>query len=202
MPKKKKKKKKTVKAILEGDLEKVFFEHLRELFTNEDLIHITPEPVSGGSPQSLLDKALHHKDNYKVCFVLLDEDVQLPQEARASLARAWGIRGSEREHLLQAPLNSLQEQFNPGNQKKPTLIVSQPICFDGLLLKLLEKNIPHREIIYSRRKQQVTDTKNARKESFSDRGAIQFFAKKLPKNTLMKIRKKVTELDLLITLIT
>ncbi|VAX38288.1 hypothetical protein MNBD_UNCLBAC01-1589 [hydrothermal vent metagenome] len=75
------KSRRTKKAILfvgEGPTEKAFLQHLQQMYITRDMnIVVKVESGSGGSPRSVIEKAIRLRSSrsYDQCFVLIDKDL-------------------------------------------------------------------------------------------------------------------------------
>jgi len=70
--------KKTILIVGEGPTEKAFLQHIKQLYVTRDMdVVVKVECGSGGSPQSVVEKAVRLKSSrsYDKCFVLVDSDV-------------------------------------------------------------------------------------------------------------------------------
>ena len=104
--------KKTILIVGEGPTEKAFLQHIVKLYVTRDMpIAVKVQCGSGGSPQSVVEKAIRLKQAYDKCFVLVDSDV--PFE----------------------PDKELQKRM----KKKPRIeMLNATPCIEGLLLAILK----------------------------------------------------------------
>ncbi len=128
---------KTVYAVLEGEVdENSLFIKIFDLFRPFNSSRNINSKF-GGHPDSLLDIAIRNCFKYDLVILWIDEDKDLSKERRDKLINLWQSRNPEIDinefHLTK--LANLQERFNP-NLQAPVLIVSNPVCFEGQLLKL------------------------------------------------------------------
>jgi len=105
--------KKTILIVGEGPTEKAFLQYLKNLYITREMdINVKVECGSGGSPRSVVEKAVRLKSSraYDKCFVLVDSDV------------------------LFEPDKELQKRMN----KKPRIemLYATP-CIEGLMLAIL-----------------------------------------------------------------
>lgn len=136
---KKRSQKTTVYVSLEGRRERVFYDHLYDLYDpKSNNINITENPKYGGSSDIILAQAIKMKNNYKRVYAWFDEDIQLSAEIKEELSSAWGIPYTHMANLLDRDLQRLCN----GSNKNPRLIVSSPCSVDGLLINICGKNIP------------------------------------------------------------
>lgn len=140
--KKKRQKNKTVFISIEGNRETYFFEYLIELYKPEENgINIYPEQCRGGSPASILNKALLNL-HYNKVYAWFDEDTTLEDSENYKifdkLQSNWNLNSIINKNTLS---KDLQETYNTNN-RNPILIVSNPLSVEGILIRLLDKNIP------------------------------------------------------------
>ncbi|MCD4779932.1 MAG: RloB domain-containing protein [Candidatus Omnitrophica bacterium] len=112
LQKKQRRTKKTILIVGEGPTEKAFLLHIRDLYVTRDMpLAVKVQCGSGGSPQSVVEKAIRLKQHYDKCFVLVDSDV--PFE----------------------PDKELQKRM----KKKPRIemLYATP-CIEGLMLAILQ----------------------------------------------------------------
>lgn len=104
----------TLLIIGEGTHEKAFLLHMKSIYDGENNQTIKVDAASGGSPIEIIDETLrkyNHAD-YDKKVILLDADVTIRQQDR----------DKARKHKIE-------------------LIVSNPICLEGMLLELLGHNV-------------------------------------------------------------
>ena len=106
--------KKTILIVGEGPTEKAFLQHIKQLYVTRDMdIVVKVECGSGGSPQSVVEKAVRLKSSrsYDKCFVLVDSDVAFE------------------------PDGELQKRI----KKKPRIeMLNATPCIEGLMLAILK----------------------------------------------------------------
>ena len=106
--------KKTILIVGEGPTEKAFLQHVKQLYVTRDMdIVVKVECGSGGSPQSVVEKAVRLKSSrsYDKCFVLVDSDVAFE------------------------PDRELQKRM----KKKPRIeMLNATPCIEGLMLAILK----------------------------------------------------------------
>lgn len=95
----------------------------------------------------------------------------------------------------------LQAQLNPNNKKRPTLVVSTPVCFEGLMLRILDTTPPVTEFSFEDRKKQIGDQKSALASLLQGSELGQYLEDNLDLGRLEESRKSIEELDLLISAI-
>jgi hypothetical protein len=198
MGKKKRKRKTTVFGAIEGQEEALLLEYLKEVYRDDSIV-VKTNPPKGGSPEKVLAYALKSNDRDRV-FAWFDEDKDLSQDARKGLIKPWCLKENEKSEILTYPLNSLQKKFNQG-LRKPILIVSQPVCVEGLILKILGKRIKHDKFDENIRTKQIDDLKASLGGIFESKNPIEYYRKNLNQSILEKRRKEIYELNLLINMI-
>jgi hypothetical protein len=191
----------TVHGFLEGKEEAYLLDYLIELYTDRSKIMITYDPPKGGNPNAIINKAILQLNcGYDKIFVWIDEDLDLASQTRSKLAKCWDPK-SENADIFTCPLKQLQKKFN-SKKLNPVLVVSHPICADSLILKILGKeNLPHKKYNPDTREDQIRDTKNALKEVFRGIDRLEYYRKNLTKKLLEERREKISELNLLIKMI-
>lgn len=200
---KKRKKKLSVYGVVEGDREKLFVDFLIDIYKPRDN-NINPnfEHTSGGTPDKIIGTAIKHSDRDKV-FAWLDEDFEpehpIGEDVKNNLGRCWGVSGDE---FLNCPLGTLQESYNPENKKKPTIIVSKPVCVESVILKILGSKLPYETYDPHNRELQIQTLKGKIKEIIGNKDELEFYKENLSKEVLDQKRGEVRELDLLISMIT
>lgn len=206
MGKRKRIKKHTVYGSIEGNREQLFFDILREIYKpKENGIHLTMRCSNGGTADSIVGEALKTCDRNK-SFVWLDEDFEpaksLGEEIRKKIARCWNLNlDDDDDAFLQCPLVKLQSEYNP-KKRNPILIVSQPVCAEVMILRVLGyiPTISHYDC--NIRKKQITDLKNQLNGLIERQDEQAFYMERLSKEILEAKRKEIPELDLLISMIT
>lgn len=212
MAKKKRVKNVTVFGCVEGNREQAFIDFLREIYIPEsNNIAFKPEHSSGGTPDRIITAAIRecHRDK---SFAWLDEDFEpdespLSQNVRETLAKSWNIKDAKKvEELISCPMAKLQSAFNPTNDRKPTLIISQPICSESVILKTLDQSLPYAIYDPAHRKTQIDGLKNKLNQLMGEAKTVAeqtaYYRQHLNKEKLEKRRKTIPELDLLISMIT
>lgn len=196
MGKKKRSRKTTVFCSVEGHDEALFLEYLKELYSDQGTMNFPDNPIRGGSGDHILSFAIK-SCHFDRSFAWIDEDVDLNRESREKLAQCWGV---DTQELIATPLNKIQEVFNSRNTN-PVLIVSQPICFESLILRILGKNIPYAEYEPDKRKMQIKNLKSALAGVLGLEPPLEYYRKNLDKEILGVKRKKIPELELLIQMV-
>jgi hypothetical protein len=204
MGKKKRVKKCTVFGIVEGDRELKFLQVLAEKYqTEENQINLQSENSRGGGPDIITNKAIieSHRDK---SFAWFDEDFEpkhpLEEGMRNKLASCWNVVADD--DFLKCPLKDLQTKNI--RKRKPFIIVSQPVCVEAVILKVLNHPIPENCKSYqpTKRTKQIEILKDELKKVIGDKDEIEFYRKNLDKKSLDKKREDVRELDYLISMIT
>ena len=134
---KKRKEKITVYACAEGDREVLFLQFLEELYDlDKQNINLKIKPLSGGDANYIVDFTLRNGNNYDRSFAWFDEDFDpensIQKDTRIALASHWRIDADSQ--FLQESLKNLQN-FNT-HDRKPILIVSQPVCVEALIIQI------------------------------------------------------------------
>lgn len=202
--KKKKAKLPSVLAIIEGQREARLLEALKEKYLDLKNVKFNQSPKYGGTPDRLLDSAINSlpglKAKDKRVFVWIDEDKDITQEGRSKLFKVWKIDDKQKEDFLQCPLAQLQQRYNEPQQQNPILIVSQPICVESFILRILDKTPCQLSLDAEVRKKQIKELKNLLDGVIGKNDEYEFYRQNLTKETLEKNRKEIPELDLLISM--
>ena len=159
---------------------------------------------NGGTADSIVGKALEecHRDK---SFVWFDEDFEpgkpLGREIRKKVAQCWNPNLNDDDDFFQCPLGKLQSEYNP-EKRNPILIVSQPVCADAMILRVLgyTPTISHYDC--NIRKKQIKDLKSHLKGLIGKQDKQAFYMARLSKESLEAQRGEILELDLLISTIT
>lgn len=159
--------KKTVLIVGEGPTEKAFLQYLKDMHITRDMdIAVKVECGSGGSPRSVVEKAVRLKGSraYDKCFVLVDAD--LPFEFDRGLER--------RIH------------------KKPRIeMLNATPCIEGLLLAILDLNFSQ-QATTSTESKKIFETKHLPEDKKTDtRSYERIFSKQI----IEERRRAVPELD-------
>jgi hypothetical protein len=209
---KRKRIKHTVFGSVEGNREQAFINFLCEIYVpDKNNINFQAKCTSGGTPDKIVTTALHECSRDK-SFAWLDEDFEpdespLSQDVRERLAKNWNITDADKiGELINCPIGKLQASFNAGNGRKPTLIVSQPVCSESLILQTLGHNLPYAAYDPTQRKAQIDGLKNKLNRLMGGSKSVQeqteYYLQQLTKEELEKKRKTIPELDLLISMLT
>jgi hypothetical protein len=201
------KKKCTVYGIVEDQIE--FIEYLNEIYqTDINGINFKYENANGGYPDRILGFAINecHRDR---SFAWFDEDFEphnpISKEARTKLAKYWKIEEKNIEDFLKCPLSEIQNKYNSSN-RKPVIIISQPVCSESLIIQALGETIPESCKIYNpnkiERDKQIKGLKDKLKKIIGKENKLDYFRTKLTKEILEERKKSIPSLDLLILMIT
>jgi len=105
----------TLIIVGEGACEKAFLSHLKVLYSHNTKQKIKLESADGGSPEDIVRTAVKktkHID-YDRKFILMDSDIPIDAKTIAMVKKA-----------------------------KITIILSEPLCLEGMLLDMLGENVP------------------------------------------------------------
>jgi len=105
----------TLLIVGEGAHEKAFLQHMKLIYDGENNQAVKVDAVSGGSPIEMIDDTLrkYNHAEYDRKVILLDGDVTIRQQDR----------DKARKHKVE-------------------LIVSEPVCLEGMLLDVLGHKVP------------------------------------------------------------
>ena len=160
---------------------------------------------NGGDPNKIVGDTLKqcHKDK---AFAWLDEDFEpnspLSQDLRDKLAVCWCITESDLMAFYACSIKDLQQTYNPQNTKKPTLIVSQPVCADGLILQVLGEIPTHAMYVYAERDKQIREQKSKLNQLINGQDETEFYKQRLTFEILEQRKNTVPLLKLLISMVT
>jgi len=198
----------SVYGSIEGiKTEAIFFKHLLEIYNPlKNHIRVMAVSTSGGSPDTVVNKAFRECSRDRA-FAWFDEDFEfrtpLTSECKKRLSSTahWNIKDELKSDFFKCRLKDLQRKYNKGN-RNPVLIISNPVCVEGLILKTLGQSLPVNEMIKGSEDVQIKKLKEKLKRLTKDTGEKEFYKKNLKKEALEKKRKDIPELDLLISMIT
>ena len=206
MGKKKRVRKLSVYGNLEGKREKFFIGALIEIYkTIENGIKPEFDDANGGRPDNIVGDTLKqcHRDN---AFAWFDEDFEpnspLSKELRCKLAVFWCIAEDDLTTFYACSIKDLQQTYNPQNAKKPTLIVSRPICADGLILLALGEEPVHDTYIPAQNEKQIREQKGKLNQLINGQVETEFYKQKLTLEILEQRKNDIPLLKLLISMIT
>jgi hypothetical protein len=196
----------SLSGIIEGDREQLFLSRLISIYRPRDN-NISPyiESSNGGTPDKIMGDALKqiHRDR---CFVWFDEDFEpaepLSADLRSKLAMAWCISAEDLENFLVCPIRDLQRIYNVQN-RKPTLIISQPVCVESIILKALEENLPFAAYDPVIRRKQIKGLKSKLMQLINATGLTEeeFYKQEVTLEILEAAKLGCPELALLISML-
>lgn len=203
----------TAYIACEGDRENLFCEFLDELYEpKKNKINLNYENLHGGRADKFVKQAIIEINRDK-SFAWFDEDFEsiadqrLSNDQKRKLIEAWKIPSDKEAEFLKTESKDLQGKFNQ-NKRKPILIVSQPICVEAMIIRILGKELPEKAKIFDprNREKQIEMLKNAvdgimglsgsKKEKETQ--AKEYYRANLTKEILEEKRKEIKELDLLL----
>lgn len=202
MAKRKRQKKRTVFGVIEGKKrENDLLIYLKEIYLDTNQISFKISPHHGGNPDRLLAIAIKNRFCYDQIFVWIDEDKDLLlEESKEKLFEFWQVNDQEKERFFSCPLRELQNIFNT-KRKSPILIVSQPICVESLIFRMLGRDPPCHEYDPKKRDAQIEKSKNSLNGLFGKKQDLEFYKEQLTIELLEERRQCIPELDLLISVI-
>ena len=116
-------------------------------------------------------------------FAWFDEDFEpdrpLSRELRKKLAVCWGIAEADLIAFYACSIKDLQQTFNPQNTKKPTLIVSRPVCADGLILQALGETPTHAVYEHDQRDKQIREQKSKLNQLINGQDETDFYKRRI-----------------------
>lgn len=106
----------TLLAVGEGPADKAFINHLKDLYSQNTGQRVTVEAEDGGSPATMIRNVIrkHQHADYDRRVLVLDEDVPIRERDLAT-----------------------------ARQAKIELIISTPVCLEGMLLCVLKQQVPN-----------------------------------------------------------
>lgn len=208
---KKRSRKLTVYGCVEGNRERAFLDFLREIYKPEsNNVALQIVGSSGGAPDKIVTMALRECHREK-SFAWFDEDFApkqpLTEDVRKSLALCWRVEEPEMAEFLECPLGDIQSKFN-SCMRKPVLIVSQPVCCDSLILRILGNELPFNKYdpAPKQRKKQIDGLKNKLNHLMNGKTRIEqqtaYYREYLNIKALEEKRATIVELNLLILMMT
>ncbi len=211
MGKKKRPRKLTVFAMVEGNREQAFIDFLIEIYQPQlHGIKFYPENSKGGGADSIVLPVLKACDRDRA-FAWFDEDFEpdtspLSVDVRKQLAKCWNITDEKiKSEFMKCHLGELQTKFKPDNKKKPTLIVSKPVCSESVILKILGVDLPYGVYDPKQRPKQIATLKNKLDKIMGGEKTVKeqtaYYLQNLTKAKLEVKRKTIPELDLLISML-
>ncbi len=159
--------KKTILIVGEGPTEKAFLQHVQQTYVTRDMdIAVKVESGSGGSPQSVIEKAIRLRSSrsYDQCFVLIDKDLPF------------------------VPAGELKRRMS----KKPSIqILNATPCIEGLFLTIVDSKFSQ-EAKTTDSCKCAFEEKYIRQDKKSDKRS---YTKIFPRDLLDERRQDVVELD-------
>ena len=159
--------KKTVLIVGEGPTEKAFLQYLKDQYITREMdIAVQVECGSGGSPISVVEKAVRLKGSraYDKCFVLVDAD--LPFEP--------------------------DEELEKRMRRKPHIeMLNATPCIEGLLLAILDSNFSQ-QATTSVESKRVFETKHLPEDKKTDKRS---YERIFSRQVIEERRSEVLELD-------
>lgn len=206
MGNKKRIRKLSVYGNLEGKREKFFIGALIDIYeTIQNDIKPEFDDANGGDPDKIVGDTLKQCFRDKA-FAWFDEDFEpkspLSRELRDKLAVCWCIAEGDLAAFYGCSIKDLQLIYNPQNTKKPTLIVSQPVCADGLILQALGESPVHARYVHAKRDKQIKEQKSKLNQLINNQYETDFYKQKLTIEILEQRKNDIPLLKLLISMIT
>ena len=197
----------TVYGIVEDQIE--FLEFLKEIYqTKQNNINLELKNSFGGKSDRIVEFAISESQRDR-SFAWFDEDFEprdtISENIRHKLAQCWKVEEKNLKDFLKCRLSELQNQYNPNN-KKPIIIISQPVCSESIIIQVLGEKIPDSCKIYNpnklERDKQIKGLKDKLNKIIEKEDKLNYYQKKLSKDILEERRKSIPVLDLLISMIT
>ena len=195
MAKKKRNKKQSVFIALEGKRERTFLYFLQSIFDSEKRINLNIHPDLGGTSNAILVRALKAPGFDKI-YAWFDEDDKLDTDWKSELGKRWKV-------TIGASVSDKELQNLNIENRKPTIIVSNPLSIEGLLIRLFEHKIPKfKEPLFDednldKNKKMI---KSALKGIFGKKDEAEFYKENLSKEYILKKAKDIEELRLLLSI--
>lgn len=195
MAKKKRNKKQSVFIALEGKRERTFLYFLQSIFDSEKRINLNIHPDLGGTSNAILARALKAPGFDKI-YAWFDEDDKLDTDWKSELGKRWKV-------TIGASVSDKELQNLNIENRKPTIIVSNPLSIEGLLIRLFEHKIPKfKEPLFDednldKNKKMI---KSALKGIFGKKDEAGFYKENLSKEYILKKAKDIEELRLLLSI--
>ena len=159
--------KKTTLIVGEGPTEKAFLQHIQQTYVTRDMdIAVKVESGSGGSPKSVIEKAIRLRSSrsYDQCFVLVDKDLPF------------------------CPDRELKRRM----RKKPHIeILNATPCIEGLFLAILDPKFSQQSKLTDFCKNTFEEKYISQHKKSDKRSYEKIFSKQI----LDKRRQDVLELD-------
>lgn len=199
--KKKRKIKSTRYIAFEGKIqEKNFCDFLYFLYKpKEHNINLKNNKEFGGTFNSIIAQAIKESCNGReFVYAWCDEDDEvirnkkLDKDIISRLEELWKCKID-----VNISIREWQAKFNIQN-KQPTLIISNPICFEGFLRKIL--NLSEANLNKTKEEEWSNKLKDSRKSIFNGVDDLEYYKQNLTKQIFEERRKSIPELDLLLKL--
>lgn len=197
---KKKTMKITVYASIEGEkTEMALYDLLNQMYCDHSIVHISLNPKPGGSPDKLIERAIDNKCRSR-SFAWIDEDRPISSDTRARLAEAWMVQKEDLAAFNVCDLKDLQGRYNL-THRNPVLIVSTPVCADGLIIRLLGLRPLHQIFDPTNRDAQIKDLKNSLKGIHGKQPLGEYLKTKLTTADIEVKMVDISEIGLLVKMI-
>lgn len=194
MAKKKRNKKQSVFIALEGKRERNFLYFLQSVFDPEGRINLNIHPDLGGTSNAILDRALK-APGYDKIYAWFDEDDKLSADRKSELSVRWRVD-------IDSDVQDKELQDLNTENRKPTVIVSNPLSIEGILIRLFEHKIPNfKEPVFDKDNLEENKKmiKSAVKGIFDKKDENVFYKENLSQEYILKKAKDIKELRLLLS---
>lgn len=164
-------------------------------FDSEKRINLNIHPDLGGTSNAILARALKAPGFDKI-YAWFDEDDKLDTDWKSELGKRWKV-------TIGASVSDKELQNLNIENRKPTIIVSNPLSIEGLLIRLFEHKIPKfKEPLFDednldKNKKMI---KSALKGIFGKKDEAEFYKENLSKEYILKKAKDIEELRLLLSI--
>ena len=149
----------------------------------------------GGTSNAILDRALK-APGYDKIYAWFDEDDKLDTSRKCELGERWRVD-------IDSDVQDKELQDLNTENRKPIVIVSNPLSIEGLLIRLLEHKIPNfKEPIFDENNLEENKKmiKSAAKGIFDKKDEADFYKENLSKEYIIKKAKDIGELRLLLSI--
>jgi len=195
MAKRKRNKKQSVFIALEGKRERTFLYFLQSVFESEKRINLNIHPDLGGTSNAILDRALK-APGYDKIYAWFDEDDKLDNDRKCELEKRWRVE-------INPDTDDKNLQNLNTENRKPIVIVSNPLSIEGLLIRLFERKIPNfKEPVFNEEnlKENKKMIKSAVKGIFDKKDEADFYKENLSREYILNKAEDIEELRLLLTI--
>ena len=195
MTKKKRNKKQSDFIALEGKRERTILYFLQSIFDPHKRINLNIHPDLGGTSNAILDRALK-APGYDKIYAWFDEDDKLDTSRKCELGERWRVD-------IDSDVQDKELQDLNTENRKPIVIVSNPLSIEGLLIRLLEHKIPNfKEPVFDENNLEENKKmiKSAAKGIFDKKDEADFYKENLSKEYIIKKAKDIGELRLLLSI--